>query len=73
MPLKMIKDKDLRLNNLVMVNYKKDLLSKVTRIQEGSINAIFDISSPLFSRFIKSVLSNCGNHDVYGLYLPATV
>ena len=51
----MIKEKDLRLNNLVMVNYKTDLLSKVTWIQEGSINVIFDRQPDLINGIVCSV------------------
>ena len=54
-PLKMIKENDLRLNNLVMVNYKTDLLSKVTWIQEGSINVIFDRQPDLVNGIACSV------------------
>lgn len=53
--LKMIKENELRLNNLVMVNYKTDLLSKVTWIQEGSINVIFDRQPDLINGVVCSV------------------
>lgn len=51
----MIKENELRLNNLVMVNYKTDLLSKVTWIQEGSINVIFDRQPDLVNGIVCSV------------------
>ena len=51
----MIKENELRLNNLVMVNYKTDLLSKVTWIQEGSINVIFDRQPDLVNGVVCSV------------------
>lgn len=50
----MIKENDLRLNNLVTVNYKTDLLSKVTWIQEGSINVIFDRQPDLINGIVCS-------------------
>lgn len=50
----MIKENDLRLNNLVMVNYKTDLLSKVTWIQEGSINVVFDRQPDLINGIVCS-------------------
>ena len=50
-----MKENELRLNNLVMVNYKTDLLSKVTWIQEGSINVIFDRQPDLINGVICSV------------------
>ena len=51
----MIKENELRLNNLVMVNYKTDLLSKVTWIQEGSINVTFDRQPDLVNGIVCSV------------------
>ena len=50
----MIKENELRLNNLVMVNYKTDLLSKVTWIQEGSINVTFDRQPDLVNGIVCS-------------------
>ena len=50
-----MKANELRLNNLVMVNYKTDLLSKVTWIQEGSINVIFDRQPDLINGVVCSV------------------
>ena len=50
-----MKETELRLNNLVMVNYKTDLLSKVTWIQEGSINVIFDRQPDLVNGIVCSV------------------
>ena len=50
-----MKENELRLNNLVMVNYKTDLLSKVTWIQEGSINVIFDRQPDLVNGVVCSV------------------
>ena len=51
----MIKENELRLNNLVMVNYKTDILSKVTWIQEGSINVTFDRQPDLVNGIVCSV------------------
>lgn len=50
-----MKENELRLNNLVIVNYKTDLLSKVTWIKEGSINVIFDRQPDLVDSVICSV------------------
>jgi len=50
-----MKENELRLNNLVMVNYKTDLLSKVTWIQEGSINVVFDRQPDLVNGVVYSV------------------
>ena len=50
-----MKETELRLNNLVMVNYKTDLLSKVTWIQEGSINVTFDRQPDLVNGIVCSV------------------
>lgn len=50
-----MKENELRLNNLVIVNYKIDLLSKVTWIKEGSINVIFDRQPDLVNSVICSV------------------
>lgn len=49
-----MKENELRLNNLVMYNYKTDLLSKVTWIQEGSINVVFDRQPDLVNGFVCS-------------------
>lgn len=49
-----MKENELRLNNLVMYNYKTDLLSKVTWIQEGSINVIFDRQTDLVNGVVCS-------------------
>ena len=48
----MIEENDLRLNNLVMVNYKTDLLSKITLIKEGLINVIFDRQPDLVNSLV---------------------
>lgn len=48
----MIKENDLRLNNLVMVNYKTDLLSKVTCIKDGLINVVFDRQPDLVNSLV---------------------
>lgn len=50
-----MKENELRLNNLVMVNYKTDLLSKVTWIQERSINVVFDRQPDLVNGVVCSV------------------
>ena len=50
-----MKENELRLNNLVMYNYKTDLLSKVTWIQEGSINVVFDRQPDLVNGVVCSV------------------
>jgi len=51
----MMKENELRLNNLVMVNYKTDILSKVTWIQEGSISVMFDRQPDLIDGVVCSV------------------
>ena len=50
-----MKENELRLNNLVMVNYKTDILAIVTWIQEGSINVVFDRQPDLINGAVCSV------------------